>query len=501
MLLLLELSLYKLTRVVASLSNVVVSYSIIVVSLSLVLDMADSNLTTQDKQILAAMENFKDGVSLKDLLPITGLNVSKRTLQRNLSSLITKQKVRAEGQTNKTRYFLVAEPIDIVPSTSFREPGVPLSPQATNLLGLVRRPQANRTPVGYNRQFLDDYTPNQTAYLSPEEKEHLAQLGATNTLGAPAGTYAREILGRLLIDLSWNSSRLEGNTYSLLDTQRLLSEGATPSEKSAMETQMILNHKDAIEFIVENADGAIGFNRYTITGLHAMLSNNLLGDSAASGRLRSFGVGIGNSVYTPTPIPQLIEELFDIILQKASAIENPFEQAFFTLVHLPYLQPFDDVNKRVSRLAVNIPLNRHNLAPLTFTEVPQDMYMAALLAVYELNNILLLKEVFIWAYEKSAARYASLRQTLGEPNPFRLQYRNQLRTLVKHIIQNTLNTEQASVWIKTFALDIPETDRPKFIEIVDEELLSLHEGNFARYQVTPSQFSRWKEAFFQKLKS
>jgi hypothetical protein len=128
----------------------------------------------------------------------------------------------------------------------------------------------------------------------------------------------------------------------------------------------------------------------------------------------------------------------------------------------------------------------------------QDMYMAALLGIYERNNVLLLKEVFIWAYEKSAVRYASLRQTLGEPNPFRLQYRNQLRTLVKHIIQNALNAEQASVWIKTFALAVPEADRPKFIEIVDEELLSLHEGNFARYQVTPSQFSRWKDAFFQK---
>jgi len=460
--------------------------------------MKQARLTSQEQKIVVAMENFKDGVSLKDLLPLTGLNISEKTLQRSLSTLIKKQRMRVEGKTNKTRYFLVAEPVKEVVVKPTQEPSIPLSLPATNLFNLVRRPQTERTPVGYNRQFLDEYIPNQNAYLSTDEKERLAQLGTTNTMGAPAGTYAREILSRLLIDLSWNSSRLEGNTYSLLDTQRLLAEGATPSEKSAMETQMILNHKDAIEFIVEDADRAIGFNRYTITSLHALLSNNLLGDPAASGRLRNFAVGIGNSVYTPTPIPQLIDELFDIVLQKASAIENPFEQAFFALVHLPYLQPFDDVNKRVSRLAVNISLNRHNLAPLTFTEVPQDMYMAALLGIYELNNVLLLKEVFMWAYQKSAVRYASLRQTLGEPNPFRLQYRNQLRTLVKHIIQNALNAEQASVWIKTFALDIPEADRPKFIEIVDEELLSLHEGNFARYQVTPSQFSRWKDAFFQK---
>jgi Fic family protein len=459
--------------------------------------MEDLKLSQNEQQILAALANYRDGVSPKNLLPATKLKITERTLQRYVAKLHKKGKIRIEGHTNKVRYFLVAEPVQAVVTALSSHGTIPLSAQAATLLGLVRRPQTDRKPVGYNRWFLDEYHPNRTVYLSIHERERLAELGKTNTSGAPAGTYARQILGRLLIDLSWNSSRLEGNTYSLLDTQLLLADGATPSEKSATETQMILNHKDAIEFIVENADGAIGFNRYTITGLHAMLSNNLLANPAASGRLRSFAVGIGNSVYTPIAIPQVIEELFGIILKKASAIENPFEQAFFALVHLPYLQPFDDVNKRVSRLAVNIPLNNHNLAPLTFTEVPQDMYTAALLAVYELNDILLLKEVFIWTYEKSAARYAAIRQTLGEPDPFRLQYRNQLRTLLKHILVNGLSPEQASIWIKTFALDIIESDRSKFIDVVDEELLSLHEGNFARYLVTPSQFSHWKQRFFK----
>src|SRR5204862_3151504 len=129
----------------------------------------------------------------------------------------------------------------------------------------------------------------------------------------------------------------------------------------------------------------------------------------ASGRLRRIGVGIANSVYHPLEVPQLIEECFEQVVDTAAAIRNPFEQAFFIMVHLPYLQPFEDVNKRVSRLAANIPLNRNNLAPLSFVDVPDDLYIQGLLAVYELNRIELLKDVFLWSYERSAARYASVR--------------------------------------------------------------------------------------------
>ncbi len=133
-----------------------------------------------------------------------------------------------------------------------------------------------------------------------------------------------------------------------------------------METQMLLNHKDAIELLVEQA-AEVGFNRYTILNLHALLSNNLLPDPQACGRLRTTPVKIGGSVYHPLEVPQLIDECFGQILTFTSKIEDPFEQAFFTMVHLPYLQPFLDVNKRVSRLAANIPLIRRNLCPSPFS--------------------------------------------------------------------------------------------------------------------------------------
>ena len=120
-------------------------------------------------------------------------------------------------------------------------------------------------------------------------------------------------------------------------------------------------------------------------------------------------------------MPPLIEACFDQILAAASAIRDPFEQSFFVMVQLPYLQPFDDVNKRVSRLAANIPLIKANLSPLSFEDVPRDLYTEAVLGVYELRRVELLRDVFIWAYQRSAARYAAVRQSLGEPDPFRMR--------------------------------------------------------------------------------
>ena len=150
---------------------------------------------------------------------------------------------------------------------------------------------------------------------------------------------------------------------------------------------MILNHKEAIEFLVDSA-GEIGFNRRTILNLHALLANNLLADPMATGRLRRIAVGIEKSVFHPLEAPQLIEECFDQILATAAAIKDPFEQALFVMAQLPYLQPFDDVNKRVSRLAANIPLIKANLTPLSFTEVPVVTYTDAVLGVYELTGLI-----------------------------------------------------------------------------------------------------------------
>jgi hypothetical protein len=319
-------------------------------------------------------------------------------------------------------------------------------------------------------------------------------LGRSPDAERPAGTYVRKIYNRLLIDLSWNSSRLEGNTYSLLETERLIQLGETAEGKDARDAQMILNHKAAIELLVEQAD-EIGFNRYTILNLHAVLSDNLL-DPQASGCLRRIPVGVDGSVYHPLEVPQLIEECFQQILDAATAISDPFEQAFFTMVHLPYLQPFEDVNKRVSRLAANIPLIRDNLCPLSFVDVPERAYVDGLLAVYELNRVELLCDVFVWAYRRSCARYAAVRQSLGEPDPFRLHYRTMVKDAVAQIVRSRMDKKAASAFIAQRAIEaVPLDDRARFVEVVETEIMSLHEGNIARYRLRPSEFRIWSDGW------
>ena len=349
--------------------------------------------------------------------------------------------------------------------------------------------------MGYNPEFLESYRPNDTHYLSEAERRHLREKGASLAAAEPAGTYARQVLNRLLIDLSWNSSRLEGNTYSLLDTKRLLEVGAEAEGKDRRDAQMILNHKEAIEFIVEAAED-IGFDRHTILNLHALLADNLLPDPEAAGRLRQSAVGIQGSVFYPLEGPQRIEAHFDRVLTSAAAIGDPFEQAFFALVQLPYLQPFDDVNKRVSRLAANIPLIKANLSPLSFEDVPRDLYTEAVLGVYELNRIELLRDVFVWAYERSAARYAAVRQSLGEPDPFRMRHRTALRALIANVVRGCMDVGKAASEIEAWCgQNIAEQERERFREMVERELLSLHEGNFARYRIKPSEFAAWQEAW------
>lgn len=453
-----------------------------------------------NKKALAQIEAIKaalrqsgaEGASIDEIKAALSSTIPHRTLQRRLEGMQQEGIVTTTGEARATRYHLVGKNPE--PAIDTTGPALPLTQQSRQVLALVSRPNLQRTPVGYHREFLELYEPNVISYLTEGETQKLFQLGQVAVSGQIAGTYAKDILQRLLIDLSYNSSRLEGNTYSLLDTERLIKLGEVADNKSAVEAQMILNHKDAIEFIVNSA-GEIELNRYTVLNLHALLSNNLLSDPAAPGRLRGFAIAIGTTVYTPLAIPQLIEEMFELMLEKARQIDNPFEQAFFIMVHLPYLQPFEDVNKRVSRLAANIPLNRRNLAPLSFVDVPDDLYIRGLLAVYELNRVELLKDIFLWAYERSAARYAAVRQTLGEPDLFRLKYRRDMQQFITKIISAGMGKKTADNFIKENAENIPEGDRAKFIEYVETELMSLHEGNFARYYITPSEFSRWKETW------
>lgn len=453
-------------------------------------------------EIEKVVHNHPEDITAQQISDALSSPPPHRTLQYRIKFLVDANRLIMKGSGRWAKYNVPKKIRPKTPSTA----GIPtnetqlgrlpfLSDSGAEIQRYVRQPFESREPVGYNQNFLYGYRPNQTFYLSETDRAHLHEVGRPRMEVQPAGTYVKKILNRLLIDLAWNSSRLEGNTYSLLDTTRLLELGEESEGKERGEALMILNHKEAIEFLVDSVND-IGFNRHTIRNLHAILADNLLANSEAAGQLRYIGVSIGGSVFHPLEVPQLIEECFDRILTTASAIVDPFEQSFFIMVQLPYLQPFDDVNKRVSRLAANIPLIKENLSPLSFEDVSRNLYTESVLGVYELNQIELLRDVFIWAYKRSASRYVAVQQSLGNPDAFRMQYRMSLREVVSEIVRGSMDKRVAALHIEAWARkNIDQQDYERFRQVAERELLDLHEGNFSRYRIRLSELKAWLQVW------
>ena len=449
-----------------------------------------------EDRIVALVGRSQTGASFHDILKSLTSEISERSLHRRLDALVHKKVLVRVGKARAAKYVLApttAETRGILPALSGAaeaEVYVPMSDAGSDIRAYVRQPIQNRKPVGYNRDFLEHYQPNQTAYLLPEHRDHLYRIGGLADGERPAGTYARDILGRLLIDLSWASSRLEGNTYTRLETQRLIEFGVAAEGKDQTEAQMILNHKAAIEMLVDGAE-EIGFNTYTFFNLHSLLSENLLADPNASGRIRRRIVDISGTTYHPLAIPQQLEEYFRQVLEKAAAIEDPFEQALFLMVQIPYLQPFEDVNKRVSRLGANIPLIKRNLCPLSFVDVPERAYLEGSLGVYELNRVELLRDVFLWAYERSCQRYQVVREAVAAPDPIRLRYREALASVVGDVVRGMKEPTQSTLRELATTL-VPKEDMDRFVVLAREDLTRLHDGNLARYRLRLPEYEAWR---------
>ena len=446
-------------------------------------------------RLIDVVGEFPGGATLDDLLAIKEQGFSRRTLQRRLAGMIAEGRLVASREHKSFKYRLAP----VRGALSISEHGdqwniigeiyVPTSRESEEIKTYVRQPVQRRRPVGYNFEFLEAYQPNITWYLPAKLREQLQSLGRSPASPAPAGTFARDILNRLLIDLSWASSRLEGNTYSRLDTERLIQFGEVAAGKDAIETQMILNHKEAIEYLVHDA-GRVAVNTESIIALHALLSDGLLADPMACGKLRNRVVEISGSVYRPIALPQRIEELFAVVIEIAAQIKDSFEQAFFLMVHLPYLQPFKDVNKRVSRLAANIPLFKANLSPLSFIDVPERAYVDAMLGVYELNQIELLRDVFVWSYERSCQQYVAVKTQLVPPDTFRLRHRNALAESVRTIVRKVQPLNAATIR-QSMPKSITSKDRTRFVDLVLEEFKGLHVGNAVRFGLRPLEFEAW----------
>lgn len=416
------------------------------------------------------------------------LDRPRSTVNQALARLVEARLLERRGAGRATAYHLVAQQSELPAVT---KPGRAAGPGLTTLIhwseraralqASLDRPPGSRSPVTYQREFVDRYRPNDTFLLPERLAQELFERGRLPGR-LPAGTYARRVLEHLLIDLSWYSSRLEGNNKSLLDTRELFQRGRSPGDDA--DATMLLNHKEAIEFIVDGVP-EYGIVVPVVRNIQAVLMNGLL-EGPELGSIRTKLVDICDSVYVPTQVPQLIEEMLGSILEKSRAIRNPVECAFFLWVNIAYLQPFADGNKRTSRLSANLPLLISNCAPLSFIEVTQGDYANAMLGVYEQRDPALAIELFEWTYRRSIERYRVIVASMGAPDPLRARYREQIGDAVRAVVHGRRPLAQA---LADLALPADEYD---FVaSAVRADLASLEVYNCARFRLPISATERW----------
>ena len=347
-------------------------------------------LSTRQSQILDLfLDEPDESLSAGDLLP--RFNISRTSLFRDLSALSEAGLIAASDGSTRSRTYR-------------------LHPNSYEYIRWdLSRPPQQRAEVNYRPELLIGYQPNQSYLLTKEQRDLMAEVGTISedqALEQDSKNYNR-LIASLLIDLAHASSSLENVPISWLDTKTLIEFGERPDGLNDTELRIVLNHKKAITHLTDNA-ATMSIVPKDLFDLHTLIADGLIPESAAIGRLRQRVVRFSDSRYLPPANPHLLRDAFELFCEKADAIENPFEQAFFAMSFLPYLQPFQDGNKRTSRLTMNIPLLRCQLAPFSFSDMKKRDYMFGLLAFYERGQHRFLADAFVRSYQKTAPRYAEL---------------------------------------------------------------------------------------------
>ena len=313
---------------------------------------------------------------------------NERTLKRIIADLVQNGDIQVEGKGKATRYSLSAQaylmmPLDI--DTYF-----------------IKDVDERKVQESFNFQLIREvlpkvvlFTPEEKIRLESAHKEFLANMETLSEL-----EYRKE-MERLGVDLSWKSSQIEGNTYSLLETERLLKEKLTAQGKTKEEAIMLLNHKDALDFILDCPDYLKELSIRRLEDLHGILTKEL----GVGNGIRKRRVGITGTNYRPLDNEFQIREALEDTCQLINGKEDVFEKAMLTLVLLSYIQAFTDGNKRTARISSNAVLMAWGYCPLSFRTVDSVDYKKAMLMFYEQNNIVAFKKIFIEQYEFAVKNY------------------------------------------------------------------------------------------------
>ena len=436
--------------------------------------------------ILRELGLTSEPTSLPELLHRLGPEFKERSVRRWLTLLIQEGSVKKTGSRRGTKYFAAERSTKI----SYEIHSC-FSSASLKAIELIKKPLFERQPVAYADDWFESYVPNSSYYLNESLRRQLLNSGKRASKQDPAATYAHQIFNRLLIDLSYNSSRLEGNTYSLIDTERLLLHGDTAEGKLDEEKVMILNHKEAIRYLVENASRD-SITRNTICTLHYLLADGLV-EPFEAGKVRKHGVRIGGSTYIPFEEPKKLESQLEKIILKAGEIQDPFEQSLFLLIHISYLHAFIDVNKRTARLTANIPLVRENLVPLAFSDIPIEDYMLAMIAIYEFQDSRPIVDLYVHSYLRTCLAYDSTVKAIGF-DEIRVRYRQPRKALLRNIILQEIKGAKLQKYLEKEAINlVPTNVLQEFIEDLLQDLAEIDESRIAGLGVTPEQLKFWQD--------
>ena len=426
--------------------------------------------TMRNSQMLAShLAGFSRGLTRSEISETLGIrDINDATLWRWLSAAKDQGFIEMTGNTSQARWF-ASEEI-----------------RRQNARNHILLPLPKRPVVTYNELWLKDYVPNQSSYLTKNTLDRIHRRSPVG--GAPLSKFDKHDMSMFLCGLSYGSSALEGNSYEMLDTVKLLEEGQVKSGAKPEETKMILNHHEAIRYLIENIQSPptsrdIGLTAREIRSIHSLLSDGLV-SREKKGHIRNEPVRIEQCSYRPMDIRESLESALQNILNTAQKINDPYEQAFFLVVHLSYLQPFIDCNKRTARVACNIPLLRSGVVPMAWTGVDKDNLREAMLGVYEINDTSMISELFVDGYMRSIESFNIMKQTI-QPDELTIKYHREIRIAVRDRVLNGVDQIPDNV---------ADCDRPLFIVSVEnalEDLRADDHGSMIRHNLKAGDVQLW----------
>jgi Fic family protein len=345
--------------------------------------MIDKN----ENNVIEFIEKNKE-LSSKEVHEAISKSLSYATVKRLLTKLIDKNLLIKVGQGKSTKYSIspnyeILSPVDM---EKYFEKEI----DERDIKDSFNFKLISETLVKSNL-----FTQQELGHLS------LLQTKFKNNISQLSEVEYKKELERLAIDLSWKSSQIEGNTYSLLETERLLKEKETASGKTKEEAVMLLNHKEAIDFIIENPEHLIPLKVSKIEDIHSILIKEL----GVGKNIRKRRVGISGTNYRPLDNEFQISEALTGMCGLVNLKENIFEKALLLLVLISYIQPFEDGNKRTARIVSNAILLNNSYCPISFRTVDSIAYKKAMLLFYEKNNISNFKKIFIDQFEFAVNTY------------------------------------------------------------------------------------------------